>query len=74
MRSQFDPNLLYKSFWGRIEKVLLRYTLCCDVTSIAKSHWQGRPADDIKVSSRSNTSVMGERLEAAEGILEAIST
>ena len=52
------------------ERVNKKYTLCCEVTSIAKSQWHGRPAENIKVSSRSKTSVMGDRLDDATGILK----
>ena len=38
---------------------------------MAKSHWQGRPAENINVSSRSKTSVMGGRFGDSPGILDA---
>jgi hypothetical protein len=37
---------------------------------MAKSQWHGRPAENIKVSSRSKTRVIGERLLDATGMLK----
>ncbi len=71
MRPQIDPNLRRVTGDVQAECENQQSTLCCDVTSIAKSHWHGRPAEKINVSSRSKTNVMGGRLMDAPGILRS---
>jgi hypothetical protein len=67
MRPQIDPNLRRVTGDVQAECENQQITLCCDVTSIAKSHWHGRPAEKINVSSRSKTNVMGGRLMDTPG-------